>query len=45
MRLIEDRPFDWNAINTLGDPCLRAGDVEQATARFTRAAQGGSTGQ
>jgi len=38
VRLIEERPSDWNSINALGDPCLRAGDVEQAIAQFTRAA-------
>ena len=38
MRLVEDRPSDWNSINTLGDLCLRVGDVERAIAQFTSAA-------
>lgn len=38
VRLVEDRPSDWNSINTLGDLCLRVGDVERAIAQFTSAA-------
>ena len=37
-RLVDDRPSDWSSINTLGDLCLRAGDVERAIAQFTRVA-------
>ncbi|MDA1183205.1 MAG: hypothetical protein O2930_01000 [Acidobacteria bacterium] len=38
VRLVEDRPSDWSSINTLGDLCLRAGDVERAIEQFTRVA-------
>jgi tetratricopeptide (TPR) repeat protein len=38
VRLVEDRPSDWSSINTLGDLCLRAGDVERAIAQFTHVA-------
>jgi len=38
VRLVEDRPSDWNSINTLGDLCLRVGDVERAITQFTSAA-------
>ena len=38
VRLVDDRPSDWSSINTLGDLCLRAGDVERAIAQFTRVA-------
>jgi len=38
VRLIEDQPRDWNAINALGDLYVRAGDVERAIAQFTRVA-------
>jgi tetratricopeptide (TPR) repeat protein len=38
VRLVNDRPSDWSSINTLGDLCLRAGDVERAIAQFTRVA-------
>lgn len=38
MRLVEDRPSDWSSINTLGDLCLRAGDVERAISQFTHVA-------
>lgn len=38
VRLVEDRPSDWNSINTLGDLCLHVGDVERAIAQFTSAA-------
>lgn len=38
VRLVEDRPSDWDSISALGDLCLRAGDVERAATRFTRIA-------
>ena len=38
VRLIEDQPRDWNAINALGDLYLRARNVERAVAQFTRVA-------
>jgi tetratricopeptide (TPR) repeat protein len=38
VRLIEDQPGDMTSINTLGDLYLRAGDVDQAVAQFTRIA-------
>jgi tetratricopeptide (TPR) repeat protein len=38
VRLIEDQPRDWNAINALGDLYVRAGDAERAAAQFTRVA-------
>ncbi|OFW02047.1 MAG: hypothetical protein A3I61_00865 [Acidobacteria bacterium RIFCSPLOWO2_02_FULL_68_18] len=38
VRLIEDQPRDWNAINALGDLYVRAGDAERAVAQFTRVA-------
>ena len=36
VRLVEDQPADWNAINALGDLYLRAGDRDRAVAQFTR---------
>jgi tetratricopeptide (TPR) repeat protein len=38
VRLIEDQPRDWNAINALGDLYVRAGDTDRAVAQFTRVA-------
>ncbi len=38
VRLVEDQPRDWNAINALGDLYVRAGDAERAVAQFTRIA-------
>ncbi|MBI3050481.1 MAG: tetratricopeptide repeat protein [Acidobacteria bacterium] len=38
VRLIEDQPRDWNAINALGDLYVRAGDADRAAAQFTRVA-------
>jgi tetratricopeptide (TPR) repeat protein len=38
VRLIEDQPRDWNAINALGDLYVRAGDTDRAVAQFVRVA-------
>lgn len=38
VRLVEDHPRDWGAVNALGDLYLRAGDVDRAVAQFTKAA-------
>lgn len=38
VRLIDDQPRDWNAINALGDLYIRAGDADRAVAQFTRVA-------
>ena len=38
VRLLDDQPRDWNAINALGDLYVRAGDAERAVARFTQVA-------
>ena len=38
VRLIEDQPRDWNAINALGDLYVRAGDADRAVVQFTRVA-------
>ena len=38
VRLIEDQPKDWNSINALGDLYVRAGQIENAVAQFTRVA-------
>ena len=38
VRLVEDQPRDWNAINALGDLYVRAGDPDRAVAQFTRVA-------
>ena len=40
VRLIDDQPRDWNAINALGDLYVRAGDVDRAIAQFTPARGG-----
>ena len=36
MRLIDDQPRDWNAINALGDLYVRGGNAERAVAQFAR---------
>jgi tetratricopeptide (TPR) repeat protein len=38
VRLIEEYPRDWNAINALGDLYVRAGNTAQAVAQFARVA-------
>jgi tetratricopeptide (TPR) repeat protein len=38
VRLVEDKPNDWNLANTLGDLYLKAGEAERAAEQFTRAA-------
>lgn len=38
VRLVDDHPRDWNAINALGDLYVRAGDRDRAVAQFTRVA-------
>ena len=38
VRLVEDQPRDWNAINALGDLYVRAGDLDRAVAQFTQVA-------
>jgi tetratricopeptide (TPR) repeat protein len=38
VRLVEDKPSDWNSANTLGDLYLKAGETERAAEQFTRAA-------
>lgn len=38
VRLVEDQPRDWNAINALGDLYVRAGDADRAVTQFTRIA-------
>ncbi len=38
VRLVEDQPRDWNAINALGDLYVRAGDTDRAVEQFTRIA-------
>jgi tetratricopeptide (TPR) repeat protein len=38
LRLIDDQPEDWNAINALGDLYLRAGKNDLAAEQFTRIA-------
>lgn len=36
VRLVEDQPRDWNAINALGDLYVRAGDMDRAVAQYVR---------
>lgn len=38
VRLVEEHPKDWNAMNALGDLYVRAGQVENASAQFLRIA-------
>jgi tetratricopeptide (TPR) repeat protein len=38
VRLVEDKPGDWNTVNTLGDLYVKAGETERAAEQFTRAA-------
>lgn len=38
IRLVEDKPSDWNSVNALGDLYLKAGQSERAAEQFTRAA-------
>jgi tetratricopeptide (TPR) repeat protein len=38
VRLVEDKPSDWNSANALGDLYLKVGQIERAAEQFTRAA-------
>jgi len=38
VRLVEDKPSDWNSANVLGDLYLKIGQAESAAEHFTRAA-------
>ena len=38
VRLVEDKPSDWNTVNALGDLYAKAGETERAAEQFTRAA-------
>ena len=38
LRLVEDRPNDWNAANALGDLYVKTGEVDRAAEQFTRVA-------
>ena len=38
VRLVEDKPGDWNTVNALGDLYAKAGETERAVEQFTRAA-------
>lgn len=38
VRLVDDQPEDWNAVNVLGDLYLRAGNNARAAEQFTRVA-------
>lgn len=38
VRLVEDRPNDWNSANALGDLYVKAGDPDRAAEQFTRVA-------
>jgi tetratricopeptide (TPR) repeat protein len=38
VRLVEDKPGDWNTVNALGDLYVKAGDADRAAEQFNRAA-------
>jgi tetratricopeptide (TPR) repeat protein len=38
VRLVDDKPSDWNTANTLGDLYVKAGDAQRAAEQFNRAA-------
>ncbi len=38
VRLVEDRPDDWNSANALGDLYVKAGQADRAAEQFNRAA-------
>jgi tetratricopeptide (TPR) repeat protein len=38
VRLVEDKPGDWNTVNALGDLYVKAGETERAAEQFNRAA-------
>jgi tetratricopeptide (TPR) repeat protein len=38
VRLVEDKPSDWNSANTLGDLYVKSGDAQRAADQFNRAA-------
>ena len=38
VRLVEDKPTDWNSANVLGDLYVKAGQAEHAAEQFTHAA-------
>ena len=38
VRLVEDKPDDWNTANTLGDLYVKAGQADRAAEQFNRAA-------
>jgi tetratricopeptide (TPR) repeat protein len=38
VRLVEDKPSDWNTVNALGDLYVKAGETERAAEQFNRAA-------
>ena len=38
VRLVEDKPDDWNTVNTLGDLYVKAGQADRAAEQFNRAA-------
>lgn len=38
VRIVEDRPTDWNSANTLGDLYLKIGQADHAAEQFTHAA-------
>ncbi len=38
VRLVEDKPGDWNTVNALGDLYAKAGETERAAEQFNRAA-------